>query len=301
MARRNIPHDIRIPLWMRYLPSSLHPYIHLGRHDRLAALWMLFFPCLWSFVLSGIETVPVKTLILFFFGALLMRGAGCTINDMTDQKIDSGVRRTRERPLAKGVLNNKQALLFLGAQLLLGLLILLQFNLFTILIGIAFIPLVILYPFMKRWTHWAQLFLGFTFNGGVLMAWTACHDYMPTSVLVLYGAAILWTLGYDTIYGCQDREDDITLGLKSTAILFCPRLKLFLSLCFSGMVFLLVLVGIMESLRGVYYGLLSLVLLVFLYQLIALEVDRPQSCLNVFRQQKVIGLLVFLAFLMGKF
>jgi len=290
-----------MPLWMSYLPSSIHPYIHLGRHDRLAALWILFFPCLWSFALSGIETVPIKTLILFFFGALLMRGAGCIIDDMTDQRIDRGVVRTRARPLAKGVLNNKQATMFLSVHLILGLIILLQFNRLTILMGVAFVPLIILYPFMKRWTHWAQLFLGLTFNGGVLMAWAACRDHLSVSVFILYGAAVLWTLGYDTIYGCQDRADDRVLGLKSTAILFYPRLKLFLLLCFSGMVFLLVLVGFMGSFRGAYYLGLGGVFLTFLYQVFDLEVDSPRSCLNVFRQQKIIGLLVLLALVAGKF
>jgi 4-hydroxybenzoate polyprenyltransferase len=279
--------------------TFLNLYIKLGRYDHLAAVWILFSPCLWVFALSGITTVPPKTLILFFLGSLLMRSAGCIINDMTDQTIDRKVGRTITRPLAKGTLSNKHALCFLVLHLILGFFILIQFNRLTIAIGVALLPLIIIYPLMKRWTYWAQLFLGITFNGGVLMAWTSLHNNLDLDAFLLYGAAILWTLGYDTIYGYQDKDDDQALGLKSTAVLFQNHLKAFVLSCFCSMILLLSFVGLSKTLHWSYYMYLGIVLLTFVYQVFKVDIGDKKKCLYVFQQQYVIGILVFLGLLMG--
>lgn len=296
----NLHTDMRTPFWMQWLPDSFHPYIYLARYDRPSAIWILFFPCLWAFALAGMENVSRETFFLFFCGAILMRGAGCIMNDMADQNIDRHVERTRGRPLAKGSLNKFQALGFLALNLVLALWILMQFDARTILIGCLLMPLVILYPFMKRWTYWPQLFLGVTFNGGILMAWSAAGQDFSPGVWLLYLAAIVWTLGYDTIYGSQDLEDDLKLGMKSTAILFHVKQKLFLGACFSTMVGLFLALGLMHSFGWGYWAGLALLIFAFSAQIFRVQEGDKSTYLKVFKEQKYIGFLVFLMLVLGK-
>lgn len=301
MAMTSHHTDISTPLWIRMLPQSWQPYMYLARYDRPVAIWILFLPCLWAFVLSGEALLFWKSILVFFVGSILMRGAGCIINDMADQKFDRKVGRTMGRPLAKESLSNIQALTFLAINLVLALLLLLQFNGQTILLGFAVVPLVVLYPFTKRWTHWPQLVLGLVFNWGVLMAWSAMGKDWSLEIFLLYGAAVLWTLGYDTIYGHQDREEDVALRLKSTAILFHGHLKLFLGTCFGLMMVCLLFVGVLKGFGWAYYGALGFVFFAFLLNVFTLEVEDKSSCLRAFRAQKFLGLLVLLALVVGLF
>ena len=291
--------DIRTPFWMKHIPTSWHPYFYLGRYDRPIGILILFFPCLWVFTLTEkLHNIPL--LLLFFLGSILMRGAGCILNDMADRKFDGKIERTKMRPLAQGSLTSHQALVFLGVHLSLALLVLVQLNPLTIMLGIAALPLVMLYPFMKRWTYWPQAFLGLTFNWGVLMTYTETTLSFHPKILLIYGAAFFWTLGYDTIYGFQDKEGDLGLGLKSTALLFDKNPQTFLGLCFLIMFLLLALFGALEGYSNFYYGTLTLPLTFLLYKVWRLDTTNPSECLQIFRFQKIVGVMVFCAMLIRK-
>ena len=286
---------------MQCFPKAAHPYIYLARYDRPSAIWILFIPCLLGFALVGMENVSRETIFLFFCGSILMRGAGCVLNDMADQQIDRGVARTRGRPLAKGDINNVQALGFLAVNLALAQWILQQFDGRTILVGCAFVPLVILYPFMKRWTYWPQLFLGLTFNGGILVAWSATGRDFSWEIGMLYLAAILWTVGYDTIYGYQDLEDDLLVGVRSPAVKCQGQIHGFLRVCFLGMVGVLGLLGTMAHLKWKYYVGLGILFFTFMWQLSRVKKGNKKTYLYVFKEQKYIGFLVLLSLILGKF
>lgn len=290
--------DIKKSHWIEKFPASLRPYLYLARYDRPIGIWLLFLPCLWSFALEN--DWSLKLLSLFFFGAVLMRAAGCIINDLADQSFDKKVERTKTRPLATGAIKNKDALWFLVLHLSVSFLILFQLKTSTMLMGICFLPLVLVYPFMKRITYWPQLFLGITFNGGVLMAWIENRGYLALSPFLLYGAAVFWTLGYDTIYGCQDKEDDKTLGLKSTSLLFEKNLKTFLFICFSSMVSLLIVLGVLEKLSIFYHWIIVVSFGWLLYQVSFLDANNKDQILKLFKAQKWIGLWVWAAISLGK-
>jgi 4-hydroxybenzoate polyprenyl transferase len=240
------------------------------------------------------------TVFLFLWGSVFMRSAGCVINDLADQSFDQKVARTKTRPLAAGVLNKYQALSFLMLLLGSAFLILLQLKKMTILMGFFFLPLVILYPFMKRWTFWPQLFLGLVFNGGILMAWVEGGGSFSLEPLMLYGVGIFWTLGYDTVYGYQDKEEDEMLGLKSTALLFKGQLKPFLLGCFSVMIFLLISIGLHNEYTKIYYGTLISLYGWFIYQVWFLNPSAKENLLVFFRNQKWVGFWVLGAILLGK-
>ncbi len=209
----------------RILPARARPYLYLLRLDRPVGIWLLLLPCLWSITLAtgGIKNFTSETfitIILFTLGAIIMRGAGCVINDLWDRDLDKMVERTKNRPLACGALSVKQGVVFLATLLLIGLIILLQFNTATIILGCLSLPLIIAYPLMKRITWWPQTFLGLTFNFGALMGWGAITGTIGTPAILLYIGGICWTIAYDTIYAHQDKEDDAMAGIKSTARLF---------------------------------------------------------------------------------
>ena len=213
--------DVPDESWIdRLAPEGTRPYLRLARVDRPIGTWLLLLPCWWSLSLASPSWPDGKMLVLFVIGSLVMRGAGCTVNDIVDREFDARVARTAARPIPSGQVSVRQAVIFLALQLLLGLVVLLQFNAFAIGLGIGSLVLIVLYPFMKRITYWPQLFLGLTFNWGALLGWAAVKGGLGLSAAALYAAGIFWTLGYDTIYAHQDKEDDILIGVKSTALKF---------------------------------------------------------------------------------
>jgi 4-hydroxybenzoate polyprenyltransferase len=238
--------------------------------------------------------------LLFLIGAFAMRGAGCTINDMTDRDLDAKVERTRHRPLASGRLSMNQALLFLGAQLLVGLIVLVQLNGAAILVALAAMPLVVAYPWMKRITWWPQLFLGMTFKWGALVGWTAATGSLGWPAIVLYLAGICWTLGYDTIYAHQDKADDALIGVKSTARRFGEATPSWLWGFYGSTLALLAVAGAMVGMGWLFYVGLLPVAAHFAWQIMTLDIDDPDNCLSRFRSNREAGLLVMLALLAGK-
>ncbi len=278
----------------------MHPYATLARLDRPIGIWLLLLPGWWGIVLAsgGLFHMGLKSwtlIVLFGIGAIIMRAAGCVINDLWDRDLDKQVERTKSRPLAAGTLNEKQAMVFLAGLLTVGLLILLTMNWTTIILGVLSIPLIVAYPYMKRITWWPQAFLGITFNFGALMGYSAVTGTLGFSALLLYAAGICWTLGYDTIYAHQDREDDAIAGIKSTARLFgedSPRwVKSFYDLCAGFLVFAVLLQG--SGLWGAIAILMACSHL--LWQMTEWQPQDPASSLLIFRANRDFGLLVLLA------
>jgi len=285
--------DTIAPLWSR-------PYLRLSRFDRPIGSWLLLMPCWWSAALASgavhdLRLLP-STIILFFIGAFVMRGAGCTWNDITDRDLDGRVERTRSRPIPSGQVSVRQALAFLVAQALVGLLVLVQFNRFAIGTGIASLLVVAVYPFMKRITYWPQVVLGLAFSWGALMGFTVIENRIGAPALLLYGGSIAWVIGYDTIYAHQDREDDALIGIKSTARLFehntRPALVVFYALAVA-------LIGAALALSGArwpaYVGLAAFAAHLG-WQVARLDIADPAGCLRLFRSNRDAGLLLFAAF-----
>lgn len=282
----------------RHTPPSWHPFIALTRLDRPVGYMLLFLPAAWGLALGGMS--PLKNAGLFFYGlffvgAVLMRSAGCIINDMADRHLDMKVARTALRPLASGELSLKKASLLLGALFALSLLILLQLNGLAILLGVCSLGLVAVYPFMKRFTYWPQLFLGFTFNWGVLMGYAAARETLDIIAFIFYGIGILWTLVYDTIYAHQDIEDDMKIGVKSSALYLKGRTKPVLSIfiVLMGLLFVIAFWGREKSLF--YASFLGGGLLFLFYDLFKTPLKNPQACLAFFKRNTLFGVIVFLA------
>ncbi len=288
--------------WVGRMPRPVRPYLRLIRADRPAGFWLLLWPCLWSvaFAISPDHFDFWRFCALFFIGAILMRGAGCTWNDIVDRKMDAAVARTAMRPIPAGEVSVVQALLFAVGLSLAGLLVLLAFNSFTIWLGILSLVPVAIYPFAKRVTNWPQAVLGLTFNWGALMGWAAVYGSLSAAPLVLYAAAFFWTLGYDTIYAHQDKEDDAIIGVKSTALKLGHRTKPWL-VGFYG-VFLggALIAGLLAGLGWGYYVGLIFLALHLLWQIKAVAIDDPARCLLVFRSNSIIGWIVFLSAIAGQ-
>ncbi len=282
----------------RLAPAWARPYLRLARLDRPIGSWLLLLPCWWSVGLAAVRAhvVPdVWQVLLFFVGAFAMRGAGCTWNDIVDRDLDARVERTRSRPIPSGQVSVTQAASFLVAQALLGLLVLLQFNRFTILVGLASLGVVAVYPFMKRVTYWPQIVLGLAFSWGALMGWPALFGRLGTPALLLYAGAIAWVIGYDTIYAHQDRDDDALIGIKSTALLFGERTKPLISVFYSAAVVLLAAAGWSAG-AGLVFGLGLLAFALHLaWQVRRLDIDDPANCLMVFKSNRDAGLILFAA------
>lgn len=280
-------------------PPAWHPYIKLARLDRPIGTWLLLFPCWWGIVLSagGVVNMQGKDWLhaaLFAAGALLMRSAGCVINDLWDRKLDAQVERTRTRPLAAGDISVKQAMLFLAGLLVPSLGILLTLPLFDIALGFVAAGLVVLYPLMKRVTWWPQLFLGFTFNWGALMGWAAQDGSLSLAVIVLYAGGILWTLAYDTVYAHQDKDDDALVGVRSTALLFGDKSVSYVSAFFAGAIFLWVTAKFMAA-PSVITPILAIPVIVHaVWQIRMWRTDSKESSLAVFKSNKIMAALVFL-------
>ena len=279
-------------------------FLSLTRLNKPTGFMLLFWPCLWGLTIahdfSENNLVFIKFSFLFFLGAILMRSAGCVVNDVLDRKIDLMVERTKNRPVASGQISVKKALMLSAILCLFAFFVLMQFNQKTIILGLASMPFAFSYPLMKRFTYWPQLFLGFTFNYGLIMAWVSLNDNLSYYPIVFYLGAIFWTLGYDTIYGFQDIKDDEIIGVKSTSIKFKKNPKLFLFICYLIFYMSLVLLGVIMS-YSFYYFIFSALILYHLivFQIKPLDTAKPQICLNKFKSNNLLGLLVFVNILIG--
>ena len=279
------------------MPPSVVPYALLARLDRPIGGWLLFMPGLWSILLAGGRWWLVG---LFLVGSFVMRGAGCVVNDMWDRDMDRKVTRTAGRPLASGALRMRQAALFLGGLLVIGLGILLQLNGLARWLGVASLVLVVTYPLAKRVTWWPQLMLGFTFGWGAPMGYAAATGRIDGAALALYAAAIVWILGYDTIYAHQDRDDDALVGVRSTARLFAASTKPFLIACYITTLLLLALAGALAGLGLWFYIGLGLPAGLLAWQIIRIDIDNPGLCLRLFQSNRETGLAIGVAILLGR-
>jgi len=280
-------------------PNWAKPYLRLARLDRPIGIWLLFWPCVFSLLLATIAKDQTAInwfyLVLFFIGAVVMRGAGCTFNDIIDRDIDGKVERTRSRPIPSGQVSVKKALAFLVSQILIGLLILLQFNLFTILLGASSLILVAIYPFMKRITYWPQLFLGLAFSWGALIGWSAIFGSLALAPILLYIGAIMWTIGYDTIYAMQDLEDDAMIGVKSTARLFGEKSHLIISLFYLGAISLYSVAGFVAGAGNIFFLTLILPAIILFWQIKTLKPNDNKNALKRFKANHYVGLTLSLA------
>jgi len=280
-------------------PAVTRPYLRLARLDRPIGFWLLFWPCAMALALSAVARPALGfnywSLLLFLAGAIAMRGAGCTFNDLVDHKIDQKVARTRSRPLPSGQVKRSQALVFLIAQGLAGLVVLLQFNSFTIWLGVLSLVLIAIYPFMKRITWWPQLFLGLAFSWGALIGWASEFAQLSLPPLLLYAGAVLWTIGYDTIYAMQDIEDDAMIGVKSTARLFGDNARPLVALFYLGAFSLWVLAGWQAGAGTIFLGAMAAPAALLLWQVVTLKPDDPGNCLVRFKANHLVGLALTLA------
>ena len=274
-------------------------FINVTRLNKPIGFLLLFWPCTWglslAFYFDKNFYIFCYYLILFFLGSVLMRSAGCIVNDIVDEKIDRKVSRTKNRPIASGSLKKSTAWIYVLILCLLAFLVLIQFNFLTISLGIFSMIFAFSYPFMKRFTYWPQLFLGFTFNWGIIMSWAAIENNISYLPLLLYCGAIFWTLGYDTIYGVQDISDDEVIGVKSTAIKFKDNINLFVIVCYllSLITIIIVMINLKINYSIIFLGIYFLTLL---YQIKIFSLRNPSNCLKAFKINNFSGLMVFLAF-----
>ncbi|PHK94304.1 4-hydroxybenzoate octaprenyltransferase [Pseudoroseomonas rhizosphaerae] len=293
--------DIRARGWVAQLPEAWRPFALLMRLDRPIGAWLLFLPALWAFALAAPGWgVGVALILLFGIGSVVMRGAGCVVNDLWDRDLDRQVTRTAGRPLASGAVSPRQAVAFLGALLALGLVILVQLNGLSILLGVVSLVPVALYPLAKRVTDWPQAVLGLTFSWGAPMGYAAATGRLDAPGLLLYAAAFLWILGYDTIYAHQDREDDALVGVRSSARRLGERTRPFLIACYGGAVALLLAAGWRAGMGPLFFPALLLPALVLGWQVARLDIHDPARCLRLFQNNREVGLLIALAFLAGR-
>ena len=279
--------------------EHLKIFINLTRLNKPIGFMLLFWPCSWglayAYSLNQDLNIFLYYLLLFFLGSILMRSAGCIFNDIIDKDLDTKVQRTKQRPIADGKISIKKSFFYIISLCALAFLILIQFNFLTIILGLGSMLLAFSYPFMKRITYWPQLFLGLTFNWGIIMAWTAINNNISYEIIVLYISAIFWTLGYDTIYGVQDVVDDEIIGIKSTAIKFKNNIKLFVSSCYL-LTFSIIAYLFKESMGlNIFTLFLFMFFLSLIYQLKIFKKDNPNSCLKAFKTNNLSGLLIFLS------
>ena len=279
--------------------NNLKIFIELTRLNKPIGIMLLFWPCSWGLAYGYLENQNMKLftyyLILFFLGSILMRSAGCIFNDIIDRDFDKRVKRTKKRPIAAGKISIKQSFAYVLVLCFIAFLILIQFNFLTIMLGMSSMLLAFSYPFMKRITYWPQLFLGITFNWGIVMGWVATNNYMSMEIIVLYIAAIFWTLGYDTIYGAQDMSDDEIIGLKSTSIKFKKNIKSFVASSYT--ITTLIVLYLFKNFFGlnIFSLLIAIFILSFVYQLVKFKNNQSKNYLNIFKSNNYSGLFLFLA------
>ena len=281
----------------RHAPHWFRPYARLARFDRPIGGWLLLFPCWWSLALAehanGAAYPSVWFAFLFLVGAFVMRGAGCTYNDIVDRDIDAGVARTRGRPIPSGQVTTKAAAAFMVLLCLIGLVVLLQFNWYTVVLGASSLLLVAIYPFMKRYTHWPQLVLGLTFKWGALVGWSAVRGTLEWPAIVLYVGSVAWTIGYDTIYAHQDKEDDLAMGLKSTALRFGEQTKPWLTGFYGAAVLMWALAAWLVGVGAI--GMIGLAAAAahMAWQVTTLDISNAENCLRRFKSNRDLGWIVF--------
>jgi 4-hydroxybenzoate polyprenyl transferase len=280
--------------------SYFTPYIKLARLDNLTGAFLLMWPCLWSITLASSGLPEVHLIVKFILGSILMRGAGCIINDLIDIDVDKQVKRTKNRPLASGLLNKLQAIKLLFILLFLSLLILLSMNIITIYVGVVSIIPVIIYPFMKRFTYWPQIFLGIVFNLGVIMGWTSVKGLIDVSAILIYIGCIFWTLGYDTMYAFQDIEDDSKIGVKSSAMKVKSRPKEWLGMFYIVFVFFMISALVYAKTNVVIFLFMIFPIVHLYWQLNTLDLNNEEDCLRKFKSNAFLGLLVFCALFLTK-
>ena len=285
--------------------SHISIFLELTRLKKPIGFMLLFWPCAWGLTIAydfqnGIHQF-IYYIILFFCGSVLMRSAGCIINDICDRDFDKNVERTKNRPIASGKITINQAIIYSIILCLIAFFVLLNFNFLTILLAIASMPFAFTYPLMKRFTYWPQLFLGFTFNYGLLLGWTAINESISLIAIIFYFGAIFWTLGYDTIYGFQDLEDDEIIGVKSTSIKFKENPKIFLSICYSLFIFCYLIMGLKLELNNYFFaGTILVIIHLFFFQILNFNKQDKKKSLNIFKSNNVLGLIVLINIFIGK-
>ena len=292
-------------IYKKNIMNHIKLFIDLTRLKKPIGFMLLFWPCSWGLTLAYDFSLDLNKyflyLILFFLGSVLMRSAGCIVNDILDRKFDAKVFRTKDRPIASGKVSVNLAILYSLILCFFALLVLLNFNSYTIILALGSMPLAFTYPLMKRFTYWPQLFLGITFNYGLLLGWTSIHSGFNLAPIILYLGAIFWTLGYDTIYGYQDIKDDEIIGLKSTSIKFKNKPYTFLFICYFVYLLSLLITGYFLNFNKISLLIFILILIHMLYfQLKKLNIDNSISCLKIFKSNNILGLIVLIGLIIGK-
>jgi len=284
--------------------ENLKLFIQLTRLDKPIGYMLLFWPCLWGLTIAYDFENSFNTyifyLVLFFLGSVLMRSAGCIVNDIADRNYDKKVLRTKNRPIASGKISVKLGFFYISLLCLLALIVLLQFNKLTIILALVSMPLAFAYPYMKRLTYWPQLFLGITFNYGLLLGWISIQESLDLTPIIFYIGAIFWTLGYDTIYGYQDIKDDEIIGVKSTSIKFKNNPKKFLSLCYVITFISVISIGVLMNYNNYYFLFLILPAIHLFFQIKVLNIKDQNICLKIFKSNNMLGLIIFTNLLIGK-
>ena len=302
LAARSDPSDIRESDWVeRYLPAGFKPYARLARLDRPIGTWLLMFPGWWGIALASERWPDPVLLLLFAIGAVVMRGAGCTLNDIADRHYDGQVARTRLRPLPSGAASVRGAIIFLLLQLALGAGILFTFNWTTVLLGCAVLALIGTYPFMKRITYWPQVFLGLNFNWGALIGWTAVTGALARPSLLLYLGGVFWTIGYDTIYAHQDKEDDVRIGVKSSAIALGESTRPWLFVFYGVALMAWAAAGLAAGLGAMFWVGLAAAAAQLAWQAARVSIEDSTDCLAKFRSNRAVGWLLLAGVVAGHF
>ena len=292
-------------IYKKNIMNHLKLFIDLTRLKKPIGFMLLFWPCSWGLTLAYDFSLDLNKyffyLVLFFLGSVLMRSAGCIVNDILDRKFDAKVFRTKDRPIASGKVSVNLAIIYSLVLCFFALLVLLNFNSYTIILALGSMPLAFTYPLMKRFTYWPQLFLGITFNYGLLLGWTSIHSGFNLAPIILYLGAIFWTLGYDTIYGYQDIKDDEIIGLKSTSIKFKNKPYTFLFICYFVYLLSLLITGYLLNFNKISLLIFILILMhMFYFQLKKLKIDNSISCLKIFKSNNILGLIVLIGLIIGK-
>jgi len=285
--------------------KQLNLFIELTRLKRPIGYMLLFWPCAWGLTLAYDFSNNLNNyffyLFLFFLGSILMRSAGCIVNDISDKEFDIKVERTKDRPIASNKVSVKLAIFYTIVLCLLAFLVLINFNNLTIFLALCSMPLAFTYPLMKRFTYWPQLFLGITFNYGLVLGWTSIVGAISIAPIILYVGAIFWTLGYDTIYGFQDIKDDEIIGVKSTSIKFKKNPNLFLKLCYLIFTITIIMIGIFMEFKYPFFIFLSIsIFYMFMFQIKNLKTEDPISCLKIFKRNNFLGFIIYINILIGK-